>query len=118
DREAQQSYIQDGIEQCIEHPEDWLGPNATAEDPEAACIEANTPRAEWFLDRQPLDLVSAIRDLGVAVPTILSVLLLLAASTYVGADWVSGSMSNQLLFESRRTRVWAAKAGVLALVAA
>ena len=27
-----------------------------------------------------------------------------------GADWASGSMSNQLLFEPRRARIWAAKA--------
>ncbi len=51
------------------------------------------------------------------MPTILAVLLLLAAATYVGADWNSGSMSNQLLFEPRRTRVWAAKAAILALAA-
>jgi ABC-2 type transport system permease protein len=118
EREAQQPYVQDGIEQCLEDPDSWLGPGGGGDDPEAACIEANTPRAEWFLNRQPLDVASAVNDLGVAVPTILSVLLLLAAATYVGADWASGSMSNQLLFEPRRGRVWAAKALVLVVVGA
>jgi ABC-2 type transport system permease protein len=117
DREAQQPYIQDQIDDCIDDPEMYFGPEIPS-DLEAACVDTATPRAEWFISRQPLDLAQAVDDIGTAVPIILSVLLLLAASTFVGADWNSGSMSNQLLFEPRRTRVWAAKAGVLALAAA
>ena len=118
EREAQQPYIQQSIEDCIENPDMYFGPDANITDPEAECRAANTPQPEWFLSRSPLDVGSIVDDLGTAVPTILAVLLLLAAATYVGADWNSGSMSNQLLFEPRRTRVWAAKAGVLALAAA
>ena len=118
DREAQQPYVQDQIDDCIDDPEMYFGPETPSGDLEAACVEMATPRADWFVTRQPLDLAQAVDDLGTAVPIILSVLLLLAAATYVGADWNSGSMSNQLLFEPRRTRVWAAKAGVLALAAA
>jgi ABC-type transport system involved in multi-copper enzyme maturation permease subunit len=44
------------------------------------------------------------------VVAILTALLLLAGTTFIGHDWNSGSMSNQLLFEPRRGRVWAAKA--------
>ena len=36
--------------------------------------------------------------------------LLLAGTTFAGHDWNTGSMSNQLLFEPRRERVWLAKA--------
>ena len=53
----------------------------------------------------------------------LSVLMLLAGTTFAGHDWNTGSMSNQLLFEPRRVRVWLAKllavgtvAGTLAAV--
>jgi hypothetical protein len=48
---------------------------------------------------------------------ILTLLLLLAGTTFVGHDWNTGSMSNQLLFEPRRERVWAAKAIAVGLVA-
>jgi hypothetical protein len=53
------------------------------------------------------------------VVAVITTLLMLAATTFVGHDWNSGSMSNQLLFEPRRGRIWAAKAvavGLLALV--
>ena len=112
--------MQDQLAECIEDPEQFSRPRhdrrPTTRRP--VCEEMLLPRAEWFISRQPLDPSQLVRDLGTAVPMILSVLLLLAGATFVGADWNSGSMSNQLLFESRRTRVWAAKAGALALVAA
>ena len=43
-------------------------------------------------------------------------LLVLIGTTFVGHDWNSGSMSNQLLFEPRRARVWAAKGAVVLLI--
>ncbi len=118
EQEAQQPYVQESIEMCLEDPEMYFGPGFETEDPEQECIDANTPRAEWYLQRSPLDVPSVVNDLGTAIPVILAVLMLLAAATYVGADWASGSMSNQLLFEPRRGRVWAAKALVLAIVGA
>ncbi len=36
--------------------------------------------------------------------------MFLAGATFVGHDWSTGSMSNQLLFESRRLLIWGAKA--------
>ena len=48
---------------------------------------------------------------------VVSLLLVLAGTTFVGHDWNSGSMSNQLLFEPRRVRVWVAKGGVVLGVA-
>jgi hypothetical protein len=44
--------------------------------------------------------------LGVAV---------VAGTTFAGADWASGSMANQVLFEPRRVKVWAAKAAAVVL---
>ena len=50
--------------------------------------------------------------------------MVIAGSTFVGADWSSGSLTNQLIFEPRRLRLWLAKAvavvigsGVVTLVA-
>ena len=43
--------------------------------------------------------------------------LLLAGTTFVGHDWNTGSMSNQLLFEPRRGRIWTAKALAVTLMA-
>ena len=118
DQEAEQDYVQDQLADCIADPEQFAGPGAVTDDPQATCEDMLLPRADWFISRQPLEPSQLVRDLGTALPMILCVLLLLAGSTFVGADWNSGSMSNQLLFESRRTRVWAAKAGAVALVAA
>ena len=53
---------------------------------------------------------------GLVVATILAMLLLLLGTTFAGHDWNSGSMSNQLLFEPRRSRVWLAKALAVLLV--
>ena len=36
--------------------------------------------------------------------------MIIVGTTYAGADWATGSMSNQLLFEPRRLRVWGTKA--------
>ena len=46
---------------------------------------------------------------------LLVALMIIIGATYAGADWATGSMSNQMLFEPRRGRVWRAKA-VAALV--
>lgn len=75
---------------------------------------------EWWssLYRQPLDLRSELRESGIGVASILLALLVLVGTTFAGADWASGSMSNQLLFEPRRLRVWLAKGIAVAIVAA
>jgi hypothetical protein len=53
----------------------------------------------------------------VALAMFLAAIMVVAGTTFAGADWASGSMSNQLLFEPRRSRVWLAKAGALFLAA-
>ena len=61
---------------------------------------------------------------GVEVALVVVGLLVIVGSTFAGAEWTSGSLTNQLLFEPRRSRVWLAKAaavtigcGLIALVA-
>jgi len=116
EQERDRGYVRRSLERCVERPEEF-GVVDTA-DLETACEAIVLPQVEWFLERRPLDIAEQVRETGSAVPVILFVLFLLAGATFIGADWTSGSMSNQLLFEPRRTKVWAAKAGALALVAA
>jgi ABC-2 type transport system permease protein len=116
EEDAAQPYVREDVQRCQERPEDYrLSPDET--DLLAACEEVVVPRPEWYIYSQELDLVAQRDETGLAVVVVIvSVLLLLAGTTFVGHDWNSGSMSNQLLFEPRRVRVWTAKALVVLLV--
>lgn len=67
------------------------------------------------LYRPELTIRHELSGTGPGVVTTVAVLLLLAGATFVGADWASGSMSNQLLFEPRRAAVWSVKAAAVGL---
>jgi ABC-2 type transport system permease protein len=109
ERDSQQPSVQRDLEQCISHPGQW-GVRGR-DDIEQACADQILPRAEWYAERAPLDLRLESREgSGVALIVVLGILMLLAGTTFVGHDWNSGSMSNQLLFEPRRSRVWTSKA--------
>lgn len=104
------------IDRCVEHPRRYLGDRHGTEQ---QCTDLIVG---WYTGREKLSLAQQ-RDggSGMAVVAVLTALLLLAGTTFAGHDWNSGSMSNQLLFEPRRRRVWAAKGvavTVVALVAA
>ncbi len=104
DRELAQPYMQRQIKQCEKRPNRYgVG------DPDQ-CAEQMGPRVEWYVGRDELHAGRAFREAGLGVITILMGLLMLVGTTFAGADWNSGSMSNQLLFEPRRARVWLAKA--------
>ena len=90
--------------------------NYGVDDP-ALCEATIGPQVDWYLSRNQLRLQEALRGPGLGVITILMGLLMLAGTTFVGADWNSGSMSNQLLFEPRRARVWLAKAAAVVTTA-
>ncbi len=108
---AKDSQVQADLKACQDRPEEYIGDNGTADQ----CAETVLPKPEWYLDRGPLDVGSVLPDQGIAVAILLVALLVLAGTTFAGADWASGSMSNQLLFESRRSRIWWAKAVALAI---
>lgn len=110
-QERDQPRFQRQLERCERRP-DRYGVGDAAE-----CEEMMAPRPEWFLDRPQLRLEDVPSQQGLAVTIFVTGLLMLAATTFVGADWNSGSMSNQLLFEPRRTRIWLAKAGVVTAAA-
>lgn len=110
--EAAQPYIQRELQKCLKRPERYgMPPDA---DVQQACEEQVLPRAEWYLSRPQLDLREESREgSGVALVVVLGCVMLLVGTTFVGHDWNSGSMSNQLLFDPRRTRVWTTKALVV-----
>lgn len=118
DAEAKQPYIQRTLRQCLKHPENFVG-EPIPDDVQSACEESVIPQPEWYAYWEPLDLASQ-RDegSGFAIVIVLAILMMLAGTTFAGHDWASGSVSNQLLFEPRRPRVWAAKAGIVTGAAA
>lgn len=101
------------ISYCVETPEEF-GIDAGATDVRAQC-EAQNPASDWYGYEyyNTLRLDDQESNSGVAVASFLAILLLLAGTTFTGHDWNSGSVSNQLLFEPRRARVWSAKALVV-----
>ncbi|MFB9313899.1 ABC transporter permease subunit [Nocardioides plantarum] len=107
EREAQQPYVQDSIEDCIANPDDYVG--TAIEDVEGACRDSYAPVPEQFLPSS-LDLAYEREDSGYVAAVFVGMIAILIGTTFVGHDWNTGSMGNQLLFESRRLRVWGAKA--------
>lgn len=118
DRMRDSPDTQQAIADCESDPTSFGGPDTTTAD----CAAMMVPRVEDYLYRSPIDLGLILQGAGIGVVVVLCALLMIGATTFAGADWASGSMSNQLLFEPRRTRIWLAKAvavgGWSALVAA
>lgn len=119
DMEAERTDIKADLQTCLADPEQYLGTGATAQ----TCRDNLTAAPRSYLPRKPLDLHGTLKGNGVGIALVVSGLLVIAASTFAGSDWASGSMATQLVFEPRRTRLWAAKAiavtlasGVVALV--
>jgi ABC-2 type transport system permease protein len=113
EREARQSYVAESIKECEAAPLDYLGEQP--DDPAAACRDEMTPQPEQFLPYS-LDIAYEREDSGYVAAVFVGLIAVLIGTTFIGHDWSTGSMSNQLLFESRRLRVWGAKA--LAVTAA
>jgi hypothetical protein len=102
---AQRSDIKADLDKCLANPERYLGTGATAQ----TCRDNLTASPSSYLPRKPLDLTGTLKGNGVGVALAVAGLLVIAASTFAGSDWSSGSIVNQLLFEPRRTRLWMAK---------
>jgi hypothetical protein len=101
------------IARCVDHPQRYGMPRDAGEQ---ACTDQIV---SWYTGREKLSLAAErTGGSGVGVVAVLTTLLLLVGTTFAGHDWNSGSMSNQLLFDPRRIRVWTAKALAVALVAA
>lgn len=110
-KEATRSDIAADMALCLKSPTDYLGYGATQEN----CRDALAAAGESYLPRESLDLSGTLKGNGLGLAVLVIGLIIIAASTFTGSDWSSGSIRNQLLFESRRTRVWAAKAVAVTL---
>lgn len=100
------------IARCVAHPRRY-GLDKRS-DVEQQCESFNP--VENFLDYDALSLDrEREQGSGIGMASVLGVIMFLVATTFVGHDWNTGSMSNQLLFESRRLRIWAAKAAAVTL---
>jgi hypothetical protein len=117
DLASRNSVLQDDLNDCIKNPEAYLGANATATE----CREALVRDTNSFYPRKPLDLGKVLdarrltEATGFSLALILTGLMIIAGSTFAGADWTSRALTNQLLFESRRVRLWLAKAGAVVI---
>lgn len=109
-QEADSRYVLRELRRCAEDPEMVFGTDATA----GQC-RSMVPQAEWYLTRSPLTLEAELDDSGMALLFLLLGVATIVGTTFAGADWSSGSMGNQLLFEPRRARVWLAKAVAVVL---
>lgn len=107
--------FQSMIDQCVAHPGQW-GVRAKGDNAKRQCLKQNKPRVDWYLQRSPLRLGEQFST-GLLVLSLATALMMLAATTFIGHDWNSGSMSNQLLFEPRRSRVFWAKSLAVVLMA-
>ena len=107
--EGQRSEMQQEVRACRTDPAGYLGPSARADE----CADALVPTAESYYPRDDLALTRVLEKEGINLALIVIGLIVIAGSTFVGADWSSGSLTTQLVFEPRRTRVWLAKAAAV-----
>jgi ABC-2 type transport system permease protein len=106
--EARQPYVQKELKRCLRSPENYG--RDPGDDVQQFCEDMTLPNPDWYLTRSQLDLRQELEEgAGIGVAAVLAVLMLLIGTTFVGHDWNTGSMGNQLLFESRRARVWLVK---------
>lgn len=101
------------VEDCLDHPRRYGLPK-DADDLQGRCEEQVVESYGYF---EPLSLAAERGASGLGLVAVLTAILFLLGTTFVGHDWNSGSMSNQLLFEPRRGRIWAAKATAVTAVA-
>ncbi|GAB2982054.1 hypothetical protein GCM10027076_19890 [Nocardioides montaniterrae] len=101
--QARSPEFQQQIDDCVQHQ--WQGPDTTRE----TCLRDQAPRPEWFIQYDEMHPRDATNGFGGAAAIMIAAVLGLAAMTYAGADWSSGSISNQLLFNPRRVELFFAK---------
>jgi ABC-2 family transporter len=102
------------VEECAKHPRQWgvvVGADDTAT---AACERVVPPASQWVGDDR-YDL-SGLRNTFLGTSLVIAALGLILGSSFMGAEWHSGTIGTLLTWEPRRTRVMLAK--LVACVAA
>lgn len=111
DIEADNAGLKNDLDQCLKDAASGTPGVPTSEQ----CHQTFSPDAAQYLPREPLNLLGTLKGNGIGITVLVVALLVIAGSTFGGADWTSGSMRNQVLFEPRRSRVWAAKAAAVTI---
>jgi hypothetical protein len=106
--------FQEDLTSCRDDPEGFFGPGAGAAD----CTREMTPTQQSYLSRSRLSLEGQRGTGGIAVVVIIAALMIIAGATFAGGDWATGSMTNQMIFEPRRWRVWVTKGLAVTLACA
>lgn len=112
--ESQRPDLQAEVRACESDPANYVGSSAVRSD----CADVLIPSAETYYPREELSLGRTLRSVGPHLALVVVGLLVIAGSIFAGADWSTRSITNQLTFEPRRTRVWLAKAAAVAITAA
>lgn len=107
--EQKQPWVQEELERCLDPDHGYLPSDMAAEERRGACEEMVYPQPEWYLEYNQMNPRDALTGMAPATAAIAIGILALAAMTYAGADWSSGSISNQLLFNPRRGELFTAK---------
>jgi len=105
ERELERPFYQRDVARCERNPDQLTGRGSTTEQ----CVAEITPPLRVFLAREPLSLAREQVDSGLVALMLVGAVMIIVGTTFAGADWATGSLSNQLLFEPRRNRVWWAK---------
>jgi ABC-2 family transporter protein len=100
-------------EECLAHPPQ-LPPGQSAERVCGPPITARDVSLDQFLARPPFSLADAGTSGALGFGAVAAVLGFLIGATWIGAEWSSRSIVALLFWETRRSRVMAAKVGVLA----
>ncbi len=111
DIEGKKAGVESDVAQCVK---DYVA-DATEEFAEQQCRDMFSPDDTNYLPRSELNLNGTLQGNGIGIALLVIGLIIIAATTFTGADWASGSIRNQVLFEPRRSRVWAAKAIAVSL---
>lgn len=106
--EAKKPYVAEQLADCMADPASFGV--REGQDVDAKCTEYVVPQPEWFFNYDYLDLEVERNESGLGACLVACMIAMLIGTTFVGHDWNTGSMSNQLLFEPRRTRTWFVKA--------
>jgi hypothetical protein len=109
--EGQKPERQGEVRACRADPQAYLGPKASPAD----CEDALIAPAESYYPRDELDLGGVVSRRGAEFALVVTCLLVIAGATFAGADWSSGSLTSQLLFQPRRPRLWLAKGAAVAI---
>jgi ABC-2 type transport system permease protein len=106
--EIESPRVQRRMDHCLRRTEERRD-ELTAAQVQQRCERRVYPDVEWYLPYNTMQPREAVVGYAPAVALLVAVVLGLSAMTYAGADWASGSMSNQLLFNPRRPQLFAAK---------